>query len=240
MSTLLIIGRYPRDSPLQYSDQVTVPARIWEELHVGHRGGERPLFVQLDAGPFARIRPATTGLSADSCQIPDWIWLQLGAPEPSSWVTLAVVDLPDAGGITLRPRGTDTLAAIGDPVAYLTAELTGSVTGQSWACLTTGAELPLQCGVFDVVTVLSIEGFPVPAACILNLDVELEIEGMEGGGGGEEGKEVVREGMVRESVSVPVVAAATETKSRGMWFPEMDAIVRGEYQKVTVARPRRR
>ena len=179
-ATFLIIGRYPSDSPLHKSDQVTVPVPIWEELYGSHEGGERPLFVQLNAtedGPFARLRPAVgVGLSADSCQIPEWMWLLLGAPEPNTWVSLTVSELPDAGSIKLRPRRAATLAGLAEPLIHLTEELTGGVSGQSWACLSAGAELPLVCGAFDVLEITSVEGYPVPAACILDLDVDLELE----------------------------------------------------------------
>jgi len=178
-ATFLIIGRYPSDSPLHKSDQVTVPVPIWEELYGSHEGGERPLFVQLNAtedGPFARLRPAVgVGLAADSCQMPEWMWILLGAPGPDTWVSLTVSELPDAGSVTLRPRQAATLAALEEPLIHLTEELTGGTTGQSWACLSVGAELPLQCGVFDVLEITSVEGYPVPAACILDLDVELEL-----------------------------------------------------------------
>jgi hypothetical protein len=179
-TTLLIIGRYPNDSPFHKSDQVTVPVPIWEELYAGHEGGERPLFVQLnatEAGPFARLRPAVgVGLAADSCQMPEWMWLLLGAPGPDSWVSLTVSELPDAGTVTLRPRLSATLADLVEPLIHLTEELTGGVSGQSWACITAGAELPLVCGAFDVIGITSIEGYPIQAACILNLDVDLELE----------------------------------------------------------------
>lgn len=179
-STFLLIGRYPNDSPFHKSDQVTVPVPIWEELYGVHEGGERPLFVQLNAtedGPFARLRPAVgVGLAADSCQMPEWMWLLLGAPGPDTWVSLSASELPDAGSVKLRPRHAATLTDLAEPLVHLTEELTGGVSGQSWACLSAGAELPLTCGAFDVLEITSIEGYPVPAACILNLDVDLELE----------------------------------------------------------------
>lgn len=179
MTTFLLIGRYPSDSPLNHSDHVTIPTAVWEELYGRHEGGERPLFVQLNAtedGPFARVRPAVgVGLAADSCQMPEWMWILLGAPGPDTWVSLTASELPNAGSVTLRPRRAATLAALEEPLIHLTEELTGGTTGQSWACLSVGAELPLQCGVFDVLEITSVEGYPVPAACILDLDVELEL-----------------------------------------------------------------
>ena len=80
------------------------------------------------------------------------------------------------GSVKLRPRRAAILADLVEPLVHLTEELTGGVSGQSWACITAGAELPLVCGEFDVLEITSIEGYPVQAACILNLDVDLEIE----------------------------------------------------------------
>jgi hypothetical protein len=182
MTTFLCIGRYPADSPLHQSDQVTVPVAVWEELHAEHTGGERPLFVQLnpaDDGPFARVCPAAgSGLMADSCQVPDWMWLRLGAPAPSEgWVLLQPTPLPDAGSIRLRPRHAATLAAMDEPLVQLAEELTGGgAAAYSWACLSVGSELPLPCGEFDVLEITSVEGYPVPGACILDMDVDLELE----------------------------------------------------------------
>lgn len=182
MTTFLCIGRYPTDSPLHQSDQVTVPVAVWEELHAEHDGGERPLFVQLnlvDDGPFARVRPAVgSSLISDSCQIPDWMWLRLGAPAPSvGWVLLQPAPLPDVGSIKLRPRRAATLAAMEEPLVQLAEELTGGgAATHSWACLSAGSELPLPCGDFDVLEITSVEGYPVPGACILNMDVDLELD----------------------------------------------------------------
>lgn len=182
MTTFLCIGRYPPDSPLHQSDQITVPVAVWEEFHAEHTGGERPLFVQLnpaDDGPFARVCPAAgAGLMADSCQIPDWMWLRIGAPAPSEgWVLLQPTPLPDAGSITLRPRRAATLAAMEEPLIQLAEELSGGgAAAHSWACLSMGSELPLPCGEFDVLEIMSVDGYPVPGACILNMDVNLELE----------------------------------------------------------------
>ena len=165
MTTFLCIGRYPADSPLHQSDQITVPVSVWEELHAEHDGGERPLFVQLscsaretDDGPYARVRPAAGGgLMADSCQIPDWMWLRLGAPAPAEgWVLLQPTPLPDAGSIRLRPRRAATLAVMEEPLIQLAEELSGGgAAAHSWACLSVGSELPLPCGEFDVLEITS-------------------------------------------------------------------------------------
>ena len=240
-ATFLLIGRYPSDSPFHKSDQVTVPVPIWEELYGSHEGGERPLFVQLNAtedGPFARLRPAVgIGLAADSCQMPEWMWLLLGAPGPDTWVSLSVSELPDAGSVKLRPRRAATLTALAEPLVHLTEELTGGVSGQSWACLSAGAELPLVCGAFDVLEITSIEGYPVPAACILNLDVDLELEpALDSYAVGPLGAERSQQGA---PAPAPAVSAATDTTAllraaaqarasraapQGMSFPGMEMV----------------
>lgn len=182
MTTFLCIGRYLPDSPLHQSDQITVPVAVWEELHAEHTGGERPLFVQLnpaDNGPFARVCPSVgNSLVADSCQIPDWMWLLLGAPAPSEgWALLQPTSLPDAGSIKLRPRRAATLTSMEEPLVQLAEELSGGgAATHSWACLSVGSELPLPCGEFDVLEITSVEGYPVPGACILNMDINLELE----------------------------------------------------------------
>jgi hypothetical protein len=56
----------------------------------------------------------------------------------------------------------------------LTDALSGSGGNLSWSCLSTGAELPLACGTFDVMEIRSLEDFPVSAATILDCDVNLE------------------------------------------------------------------
>jgi hypothetical protein len=182
-TTFLCLSRYPIDSSLHQSDQITVPASVWEALHTDHDGGERPLFVQLNPaenGPCARICPGP-GLSlcpSDTCQVPDWIWLRLGAPTPSeTWVQLQPIFLPDAGSITLRPRLATTLASMDEPLIQLAAELTGGGAAiHSWACLSEGSELSLPCGTFDIISITSVEGYLVSGACILNMDVNLELE----------------------------------------------------------------
>jgi hypothetical protein len=177
----LRLERYAMDSDLNRSDQITVSVRIWRNLYHEHDGGERPLFVGVQGGAeqlqrlVARIRPAGAGELEDehSCLIPDWMWVLLGAPEYGTWLTLAVTTVANAGTLVLRPRA---LAALDDPVAALTAALTGTGGEASWAVLCVGAELPLWCGVFDVVGMRSLGGTEMVTGCILDHDVTLELE----------------------------------------------------------------
>jgi hypothetical protein len=178
----------PSTHELHASDQITIAATRWQELYSGHDGSARPLFVEVrepgDSGSgcvTGRLRPAVFGstdtVEGDTILIPLWMWLQLGAPGEESWLQARVVGLPDAGSVTLRPRSVATLAELeGDPVALLAAELSGAGGGPSWACLNAGAELPLALGAFDVLRVADVGGREVRAACILNLDVTLELE----------------------------------------------------------------
>lgn len=181
----------PYPSPtdeLHSSDQITVPARRWEMLYGQHEANMgRPLFVRLGEPTSSgvvvgRLRPAVFGagddLGDEELLVPLWMWLQLGAPDEGHWLRMKAVDLPDAGSVTLRPRSIATLGELtGDPVESLAEALSGAGGGPSWACLNAGAELPLAgIGVFDVLRVMNLEGQEVPAACILNLDVELELE----------------------------------------------------------------
>ena len=180
----LRLERYAMDSDLNRSDQITVPVRIWRNLYHEHDGGERPLFVGVQGGAeqlqrlVARIRPAAVGELEDehSCLIPDWMWVHLGAPEYGTWLTLEVTTVANVGTLVLRPRSTAVLAALDDPVAALTAALTGTGGEASWAVLCVGAELPLWCGVFDVVGIRTIGGTEMVAGCILDHDVTLELE----------------------------------------------------------------
>ncbi len=164
------------------SDQIAVPARMWRNLYHGYEGGERPLFVDVQTGAdqwrplVARVRPAGVGELEDeyTCRVPDWMWLHLGAPDFGAWITLTVTTVADVGAVALRPR--QTLGPGDDPVALLTAALTGSGGDASWAVLCAGAELPLWCGVFDVVGLRSAGGTEMAAGCILDHDVTLELE----------------------------------------------------------------
>lgn len=176
-----MLSVYANESAMNMSDQITVPAEVWEAFDHDHEG-VGPIFVEVggpDSGCFGRLRPATPSdhLSADSCIVPQWMWMRLGAPSGSDddcWIGLTVQELPTAGSVTLRAREEASLTGSADPVAMLTEALSG-ITGLSWSCLSVGAELPLPCGVFDVIDMQSTEGFAVPAACILDCDVRLEL-----------------------------------------------------------------
>jgi hypothetical protein len=166
---------------MNMSDQITIPAAIWE-YHDRNHHGSGPIFVEVggsESGCFGRLRPAVPSehLNNDYCIVPQWMWMRLGAPsgaDDDCWIDLTVQELPIAGSVTLRAREEASLTGSADPVAMLTDALSGS-TGLSWSCLSVGAELPLPCGIFDIIDVQSTEGFAVPAACILNCDVRLEL-----------------------------------------------------------------
>ena len=179
MTSYLILTVYEPDSEMNQSDQITVPADLWTALDRDHDNKEDPMFVSVAEGVIGRLRPAvpSEGLSNDSCRVPTWMWMRMGCPNGSDdecWTALTKCELPVAGTLVLRARREADLTGSADPVAMLTDALSGSA-GLSWACLCTGAELPLPCGIFDVMEIRSIEDFPVPAACILNCDVNLEI-----------------------------------------------------------------
>jgi hypothetical protein len=177
MTVYLAMTLYDPDSDLQRSDQITVPAEVWEQFDREHEGSG-PIFVELGgSGLIGRLRPAipADALTHDACRIPEWMRVRLGLPEfGEEWIALDACQLPAAGTIVLRARKEGTLTGSADPVAMLTAALSGS-GGPSWACLCAGSELPLACGVFDVMEVRSVEDFPVPSACILDTDVNLEL-----------------------------------------------------------------
>lgn len=178
MTVYLAMTLYDPDSDLQRSDQITVPAEIWEQFDRDHEGSG-PIFVELGgSGLVGRLRPAvpTDALTHDACRIPEWMRVRMGLPEfGEEWIAIEGCQLPAAGTIVLRARKEATLTGSADPVAMLTAALSGSGGGPSWACLCTGSELSLACGIFDVMEVRSVEDFPVPAACILDTDVNLEL-----------------------------------------------------------------
>jgi len=162
------------------SDQITVPADLWTTLDRDH-DSSGPIFVEVGgvgSGVVGRLRPAFPSevLDGDSCRLPQWMWMRIGAPAGSDddcWIELTRVLLPIAESVSLRPRTEVSITGVADPVAMLTEALSG-VSGLSWACLSVGAELPLSCGVFDIIELRSTEG-TVPYACILNCDVNLEL-----------------------------------------------------------------
>lgn len=228
MTTVLSIRPYEEGDRMNLSDQITVHSRVWEDLHRDHHGFERPLFVEVaelgSSGDslVGRIRPSSGAISVsrDTCVIPEWMWMRLGAPS-EMWVSLRPVDLPDAGSIRLRPRSAHILADLENPIETLAAALSGSTGTPSWACLCTGSELPLSVGVFDILAIESIEGYPVNSACILNLDVNLDLE---------EAIATQRPPTPVPSVETPSILAPTaeeEAPPGVMWFHGMGAIVGG-------------
>jgi hypothetical protein len=185
MTSYLMLTVYETASELNTSDQITVPADVWTALDEGHDGAG-PIFVEVGgvgSGVVGRLRPAFPSevLSGDSCRLPQWMWMRLGAPagtDDDCWIELTRILLPIATSVTLRARTEASITGVADPVAMLTEALSG-VTGLSWACLSVGAELPLSCGVFDIIEIRSTVGTvvvtTVPYACILNCDVNLEL-----------------------------------------------------------------
>jgi hypothetical protein len=171
--TYLIPVQYDLSSRLQNSDQITVPREVWEQLHHSHEAF-RPIFVSVGDISVGRLCPSVSGdCPHDSCRIPNWMWDHLGV-EPNQWVLLKPVELPDASTIVLRARQEATLTGSKDVIAMLTSALSGSDSAPSWACLSAGAELPLPCGIFDIISIMSGSN-TVPAACILDIDVNLEL-----------------------------------------------------------------
>jgi hypothetical protein len=168
MSTYLQVILYDAESEFHRSDQVAVPATFWQEC-MKDAMGDRPVFVQLGEGVAARIRP---GAEAETCQMPEWLWIRIGAPE---WTAVQTLEIPDAGRITLRARKESSLTGVPDALGMLAAALSGADGSPSWAVLTVGSELPLACGVFDIMSLESCENFPVASACILNMDLDLEL-----------------------------------------------------------------
>jgi hypothetical protein len=174
MTSYLILTVYEDDSDLNGSDQITVPAEVWTVFDRDHMG-DSPIFVDI-GGAVGRLRPAVPSdvLTDDSCRVPRWLARRLGyAEDEESWTLLSVCQLPTAGTLVLRARREADLTESPDPVAMLTAALSGT-EGQSWSCLSVGSELPLPCGTFDVMEIRTASGDDVPAACILNCDVNLE------------------------------------------------------------------
>lgn len=225
---VLRLERYVMESDFNRSDQITVPIRTWQNLYHGHEGGERPLFVNVQSGAeqlqslVARIRPAGIGELEDehSCLIPDWMWIHLGAPEFGTWLTLEVTTVADVGTVVLRPRTHAVLAALVDPVASLTAELSGGAGTHSWSVLCVGAELPLGCGVFDVTGLRSIGGTEMVAGCILDHDVTLELENADT-------TPIARPSTPPPSPVPVLLPDAILTQSGGMSFPGMERLQGG-------------
>jgi hypothetical protein len=135
------------------SDQIQVPLEVWEQFTTT----DTPTFMRINGSAVGRIVPA----EIRGCRIPSWMWSLIG--EPTEFVELEVVSLPIATSITLKPRDRE-ITSLEDMTAALS----------SWSCLSVGAELPLICGTFDIISIHA-AGTDVPAACILNCDVNLEL-----------------------------------------------------------------
>jgi hypothetical protein len=80
----------------------------------------------------------------------------------ADFVELETVTLPIATSITLKPHGSEPVD-LEDMTAALSA---------SWSCLSVGATLQLVCGTYDIISILAVDT-EVPAACILDCDVDL-------------------------------------------------------------------
>ncbi len=178
MTHYLQLTVYEPNMSLARSDQITVPGPLWEQLDA-ERSGAGPIYVSVgeEGGILGRIIPAISSdaLLADTCRIPEWMWMRLGAPEGDAWLALSVIPAPPVvDRLVLRAQKEAALLALGDPVAVLTECLSGSHGGPSWSCLTEGMELPLECGSFDVVGLYDEDGDRLQHGSILDTDVKLE------------------------------------------------------------------
>lgn len=177
MTHYLQLTVYEPNMSLNSSDQITVPGDLWTQLDT-ERSQPGPIYVAVgeEGGVIGRIIPATPcdALFADTCRIPEWMWMRLGAPEGESWLALSVIPSPPAvDRLVLRAQKEAALLALGDPVTVLTECLSGS-HGASWSCLTEGIELQLECGSFDVVGLYDVDGEGLQHGSILDTDVKLE------------------------------------------------------------------
>lgn len=143
------------DPNLNMSDQIQVPLPFWEKHATS---SDTPTFMRVNGFAVGRIVPAEI---YDSCRIPTWMWSLIG--EPIEFIELERVTLPIATSITLKPRIPGEPVALEDMTAALSA---------SWSCLSVGAELRLICGTYDIISILAADT-EVPAACILDCDVDL-------------------------------------------------------------------
>ena len=137
------------------SDQIQVPLEMWEQLATSN---DTPTFMRVNGSAVGRIVPA----EITGCRIPLWMWSLIG--EPTEFVELERVTLPIATSISLKPRDSE-VTSIEDMTAALS---------HSWACLSVGAELQLICGTYDIVSIHAADT-EVPAACILDCDVNLDL-----------------------------------------------------------------
>ena len=167
-----VYDKYGIDSlNLNQSDQISVPVSIWEMMVRDHKG-DKPLFVMISGtkSVIGRIRPSTEYTITDSCLVPQWM-LQFIYEEPTveeQFVEISPFEsLCTASHITLRAHREADLTSSSDPIAMLTEALSSRV------CITVGTELPLSCGVFDVMRICC-NDIDVQSGCIMDCDVNLE------------------------------------------------------------------
>jgi hypothetical protein len=163
---------YDAEDILQLSDQVSLPIGVWEELMDSHPD-ENPILIEVGETVLGRIYP-DNDLEADTMRLPSWMWSHLGEPTPDMWIPIRMKRASRVGKVVLRARQETTVTGVEEPIQMLTNALTGSLANPSWACLTMGAELPLACGVFDVIDLKDTSQNPIPYGCILDCDVNLE------------------------------------------------------------------
>ena len=175
-SVLLSVCVYDETSPLNQSDQIMVPTAVWTAFDARH-SGTGPIFVSVGESDeiriVGRLRPATVadGLDGDCCRVPIADWIRLGAPMPGDlWAHVSATSLPTVGTITLRAHRERNLTVLEDPVVTLSSEIAAA-----WSCVSQGTELILPCGTFDVMDLKDLSGTVIPAGCILNTDVNLEL-----------------------------------------------------------------
>lgn len=186
---LVSVHRYSSASPWNNTDQIGVSGSMWQRLYLDEGAvGHRPVFVRLGGVVVGRIRPEPALMwEPGRVDVPEWMWLLLGAPDTGAVLDLDVeIGLHNVGHLVLKPRGTLRLE---DPVTTLTAELSSG----RWAVLMAGMELVLDCGTFDVMSLRDAGGEEMLAGCILDQDVGLEFVGV----------------PTTPSVSVPVPGAVT-------------------------------
>jgi hypothetical protein len=162
----------------EQTDQIQVPLAIWEQYA---SSDDTPTFMQVNGSAVGRIVPAEI---QNACRIPAWMWSLCG--EPTDFVELEPVVLPIATSITLKPR----IEGVVD------LEIMSAAISASWACLSVGATLQLVCGTYDIISILAADT-EVPAACILDCDVVLDLISV-----GNEGQEETHSDII-EPVHVP-------------------------------------
>jgi hypothetical protein len=140
----------------EQTDQIQVPLAVWEQYATSD---DTPTFMRVNGSAVGRIVPAEI---QNACRIPAWMWSLCG--EPTDFVELESVVLPIATSITLKPR----IEGVVD------LEIMSAAISASWACLSVGATLQLACGTYDIISILAADT-EVPAACILDCDVVLDL-----------------------------------------------------------------